>query len=59
MTVRQDLKRSIGDLRKISLRQKLHVKLLMVIGQQKAKPAALITDNYGFFTSTIWRACEA
>ncbi|CAI8750644.1 hypothetical protein EMIT0P218_150070 [Pseudomonas sp. IT-P218] len=51
MAVRQDLKRCIGDLRKNSLRQKLHVKLRMVSGRQKAKPAALMTNGYGILHS--------
>jgi hypothetical protein len=47
MVVGKDVKSFIGDLRKNSLRQKPHIKRLMVSGQQKAKPAALITDDYG------------
>lgn len=45
MVVGKDLKSFIGDLRKNSLRQKPHVKLLKVSGRQKAKPAALIADD--------------
>ncbi|EJN25493.1 hypothetical protein PMI36_01753 [Pseudomonas sp. GM79] len=45
MVVGKDLKSFIGDLRKNSLRQKPHVKLLIVSGRQKAKPAALIADD--------------
>ena len=51
MVVGKDLKSFIGDLRKNSLRQKPHVKLLIVSGRQKAKPAALIADDYGVLNS--------
>ena len=51
MVVGKGLRSSTGDLLRNSLRQKPHVKRLIVSGQQKAKPAALITDDYGVLNS--------